>query len=448
MAQDPDATQGRLFDERAAEPSPKPSRQGRRRLRTADRTQIAWDPRCIDEVLPDDHPVRNVALYVERLDVGGLLAEIQAVEGSAGAPAADPRILLELWLYGFLKGIGSARELDRLCREHLAWQWLCGGLTTNYHTLSDFRVKHQAFLDELLTHSAAVLIHRGLATLERVAQDGMRVRASAGAASFRREGTLQAALAEAQEQLTALKAEAPAAGTRRQQAARERAARERAERLEAALGDLPSIAARKKKTKRKPSESDEEYDQRSAPRASSTDPEARTMKMPDGGYRPGYNINFVTDCASRAILGVMVTNVGSDHGLLAPMVEQVEARYGQLPKAWLADGGFNKHADLELLERSGIEAYLPPQQQQGHDRYQPQPGESEERAAWRARMGTAEGQTIYQERASTAEFANAQARNRGLQQLPVRGSPKVTTLATWYAVAHNLARAIALGVLW
>lgn len=326
-------------------------------------------------------------------------------------------------------------------------------MTTNYHTLSDFRMAHEEFMDNLLTHSVAVLLRQGLVTLERVAQDGMRTRAAAGAASFRREMTLEEALEEARAHLAAVKEEArrdPGGATRREQAARERAARERVERVEAALAEVAELAARKPPAKAKPGESAEETAKRTAPRASTTDPEARVMKQGDGGWRPGYNINYATDCASRVIVGVVVTNVGSDHGLLGPMAAQLEARYQQLPQAWLADNGFEKHADLERLERSGVAVYLPPQKPRrgGADPYAARPGESAELAAWRERMGQEEAKVIYRERASTAECINAQARNRGLRQLPVRGAPKVRRLAVWYAVTHNLCRAIALGVSW
>lgn len=449
----PDPSQGRLFDEPAEAPVARAPRQGKRRLSTADRHQISWAMLSVDQVLAEGHPVRAVWEWVARLDIDELLAEIQSVAGSAGRPAADPRILLALWLYAFLRGVGSARELDRLCREHVAYQWLCGGMKTNYHTLADFRMAHEAYLDELLTHSAAVLMRQGLVTLKRVAQDGMRTWGHVAADSFRRQQTLEEALAEAEAQLAALKEEAerdPGACSRRQQAARERAARERKERLEAALAELPEIAARKKKAQPKPGETAEEFDKRTAPRASTSDPEARVMKQGDGGFRPGYNINYVTDCDSRVILGVLVTNVGSDHGLIAPMVEQLEARYGQLPVAWLVDAGFDKHEDTELLERCGIAVYMPPQKQRkrGADPYTPLPGESEELASWRERMGTEEAKEIYRERASVAEYVNAQARNRGLRQLPVRGGPKVRRIAVWHALAHNLSRAIRLGAPW
>ncbi len=407
------------------------------RLREANRTQVLLRPVDLEGLLPEDHRARVVWAYVERLDLTPLYQQIQAVEGEAGRPATDPKLLLALWLYATLEGVGSARALDRLCTEHLAYQWLCGGVPMNYHTLADFRTAHVEFLDALLTRSVATLLAEGLVELTRVAQDGVRVRASAGAASFRRRQTLAACLAEAEAQVRTLRAELeadPAATTARQRQARERAARERTERVAQALAHLPALEA-----KRKPAE-------KASARASTTDPEARVMKMADGGFRPAYNFQFATDTATQVIVGVDVTNAGTDHGQLAPMVTQVEERHHQPPADMLVDGGFVTKEDIEeISSRTTVYAPVPKPKNPARDPHAPLPTDSPAVAAWRERMGTPEAQAIYKERAATAECVNAQARNRGLRQLLVRGLAKVRTIALWYAVAHNLSRAIALG---
>jgi transposase len=414
----------------AREPSPP-------RVRQANRTQVLLRALDLEGMLPEDHRARVVWAYVEGLDLTPLYQEIQAVEGEAGRPATDPKLLLALWLYATLEGVGSARALARLCEDHLAYQWLCGEVPMNHHTLSDFRTAHGAFLDTLLTRSVATLMAQGLVELHRVAQDGVRVRASAGAASFRRRQTLEGCLAEAEAQVQALRAEVdadPAAASRRQQAARERAARERAQRVAQALAHLPALEAKKK-----PAEKPQA-------RVSTTDPEARVMKMPDGGFRPAYNVQFATDTGSQVIVGVDATNVGSDQGQLAPMVAQVETRHEHPPGAMLVDGGFAKTEDIEAVSpRTTVYAPVQTPKDPTRDPHAPRPGDSPAVAAWRARMGTPEAQAIYKERAATAECVNAQARNRGLRQLLVRGLPKVRVIALWYALAHNLMRAVALG---
>jgi transposase len=422
-----------LFDLGEASAGPEPAASGCPRLRYANRHQAEMRVCAVDALIGEDHPVRLVWAYVEQLDLGELLAKIKAVQGGAGASATDPRILLTLWLYATLRGLGSARELDRRCREDLPFEWICGGVTLNYHTLANFRVAHVEVLDRLLTNSVAVLLEQGLVKMERVAQDGMKVRASAGAGSFRRRPRLEQFRAEAQAQVDALKNELetdPAAGHRRQEAARRRAARERAERLRRALEQLPQIEANK------PAKDKEKA------RVSTTDPEARIMKMGDGGYRPAFNVQLATDTPTQIITGVEVTNSGGDQGKLAPMVAQHEERYEHKPKEFLVDGGFAKKEDIENVEKAGTTVYAPVQASKDPERdpHTPRPDDTPQVAQWRQRMATPQAKEIYKERASTAECVNAHARNRGLYQFRVRGLAKVKAVVLFYVLAHNLRR--------
>jgi transposase len=415
---------------------------GTPRVKRPQRDQIEFRACCWNDLLPEDHQARIVWDYVKSLDLSPLYERIKAVERRAGQSAIDPRILFALWLYATLRGIGSARELDRRCDPQtgeVPFQWICGGVSVNYHTLADFRTAHVELLDQTLTTSVAVLMQEGLVTLERVAQDGMKVRASAGAASFRRRPTLEEHLAQAQEQIDALRAELdanPAAANRRQQAARERAARERAERLQKALEQLPEVEGKKK-----PSEKEKA-------RVSTTDPEARVMKMADGGYRPAYNVQLGTDTQTQIITGADVSNSGGDQGKMAPMAEQHEDRYEQTPEEMLVDGGFAKKDDITRVSppEGKTTVYAPVQKSKKDDLdpHTPRADDSPAVAEWRTRMATAEAKKIYKERAATAECVNAIARNRGLQQFRVRGSPKVKALILWYVLAHNLMRAVAL----
>jgi transposase len=406
---------------------------GSPRLRFANRGQAEMRVCALDTLIPEDHPVRTVWAYVEGLDLTDLLGKIKAVEGGAGASATDPRILLTLWLYATLRGIGSARELDRRCREDIPFEWICGGVTLNYHTLADFRVDHVEVLDGLLTNSVAVLLEQDLVSMERVAQDGMKVRASAGAASFRRRSRLEEFRDEAQAQVEALKKELETdstAGTRRQQAARQRAAEDRTERLRQALEQLPQVEASK------PAKEKENA------RVSTTDPQARVMKMGDGGYRPAFNVQLATDTQTQIITGIDVTNSGGDQGKLAPMVEQHEERYEEKPKEMLVDGGFAKKEDIEKVEQAGTIVYAPVQASKDPERdaHTPRVDDTPKVAEWRQRMATPEAKEIYKERASTAECVNAHARNRGLYQFRVRGLAKVKAVVLLYVLAHNLMR--------
>jgi len=410
---------------------------GTPRLRTANREQIEYRACAWNDLLPDDHQARIVWKYVEGLNLSPLREKIKAVEGRPGHPSIDPRILMALWLYATLRGVGSARELARRCEDDLPFQWLCGGVSVNHHTLSDFRVGHEKFLDQTFTHSIALLMEQELVTLDRVAQDGMKVRASAGAASFRRRETLEKHLAEARQQVEALKQELdadPAAANRRQRAAKERAARQRAERIAQALAQMPAVEAKKPA---------QEKDQA---RVSTTDPDARVMKMADGGFRPAYNVQLATDTQTQIITGVEVVNSGGDQGKLAPMVEQHEERYDQRPDEMLVDGGFAKKEDITSVSAGGTTVYAPVQKSKKEDLDPHTPRETDTPAVaeWRQRMATPEAQEIYKQRAATAECVNAIARNRGLGQFRVRGQPKARAIILWYVLAHNLMRVAAL----
>jgi transposase len=403
------------------------------RLRRADRDQVTPVPAYLDALLPDDHLARLLWHAVEQLDLSGFVAALKVVEGGPGRAAADPAVLVALWLYATTQGVTSARALARLCVEHVAYIWLCGGVTVNYHTLSDFRVGHADALDGLMTQVLGRLHHAGLIAFEQVAQDGLRVRASAGAASFHRQATLEQSLAEAEALLAAVGAGAGPPDdeppTARQRAARARAARERVERVKAALAGIPAAQAAK------------EPAQREQARVSSTDPAARVMKMADGGFRPAYNVQLAADAAHRAIVGVEVSASGSDLAQAPGMLAQVEARLGAAPADWLMDGGFAGRQAIEALDAAGVRVLAPAPKPKVADRdpHQPLPTDSPALAAWRVRMGTDEIKQLYRLRAATIECVNAQARaQHGLTQVRVRGVGKVRCAALWLALAHNL----------
>lgn len=409
------------------------------RIQYAVRDQVEMMMSDLDSLLAPDHQARIVWAFVEKQDLSFLYDRIAARSDRPGRTPIDPRILMALWLNATLDGVGAARELDRRCTEDIGYKWICGGVSVNYHTLSDFRVAHGEFLDLLLTHDVAALISEGLVDLNRVAQDGMRVRASAGASSYRRKPTLEECLKEAETQVERLRKEleeSPGEGTKRERAARERAARERLERVKQALARSEELRARK-------SEKDKEK-----VRVSTTDPEAPVMKMGDGGFRPAANIQFATDTGSQVIMGTGVTGRGSDQGELAPMVDQLQERYDAYPGEVLVDGGYTKQDDIDEVSspEKGCTVYapVPKPKDKERDRHQPLPGDSEIVGQWRERMGTEEAKEIYKDRAAYAECVNAIARNRGLRQFTVRGLKKIKTVVLWYVLAHNLMRGHAL----
>ena len=441
----PEASEAQVLQQAQAKTAAMRS-QGAPRLLQAERRQVELRASDLESLLPEDHRARLVWGYVVRQDLSKVIEAIRARGSNAGRAAIDPRIVFALWLYATLDGVGSGREVARLSLEHDAYRWICGGVSVNYHALNDFRSGNQVLMDELLTDNVAALAAAGAIGLERVAQDGMRVRADAGAASFRRRASLEEHLSQARELVQTLKTQAqadPGRAQRRAQAARLRAAREREERIKAALEQLPEVAAVKKRNGGKAEDA----------RASTTDGDARVMKMSDGGFRPAFNVQFASTCEEQVIVGMEVVNAGSDMAQLAPMVEQVERRLGQSPHEWLVDGGFPAHEQLDAVAGK-TEVYAPvPEPRAKHDeqasevqrdKHQPKPGDSEAVAAWRQRMGSAEAKELYKQRAATAECVNAQARNRGLWQMPVRGLRKVRSVVGLYVLAHNLMRIVKL----
>jgi len=421
----------------------------------------------LDALIDPDHRVRMVWKFVEGLDLSVLYASIRSVEGRAGHPPADPRILLALWLFATIEGIGSARALARLCEQHLAYQWLCGGVGMNHKSLSDFRVGHGALLEQLLVNAFAALLKSGIASLDTVAQDGMRVRASAGAASFRRASTLEDCQRQAEQRISQLRSDLdadPTATSRHQKAARDRAAADRLRRVEVALAAAEKMKVQQEKTAQRRAERAARQAAAEAataeaagkpapepppqpkpdpePRVSTTDPEARVMKMADGGYRPAYNVQFATDTKTGLIAGVAVDARGSDMGKLLAMSNQLKDHYDVRPTNHLVDGGFTKLKDIQALEAAGTSVYAPPPKPRDstRDPAEPLPDDTPELAAWRKRMATDQAKEIYKKRAATAECINAQARNRGLVRLLVRGIEKVKAVMMLHALTHNMVR--------
>lgn len=388
----------------------------------------------LDALIPAEHAARTIWRLVEMWDLENFYSAIRSRGEEPGRSATDPKLLIGLWLYAYTQGVGNGRELCRQCEESAAYIWMCGGVAMNYHTLNDFRVNHGEAIDGLLTQMIGTLLCKGLVKVERIGQDGTRIRAGAGRRSFKKRPTLEVHLKEAKKHVEAVKrlAEDSAMGAKRK-AAMERSARERENRLAAALAEMQKMELAKAQQKEKPSKEN-------PPKASETDPEARLMRMPDGGVSSGYNVQFATATEGRAIVGVEVTNAGSDVHESVPMRKQVEERSGCEVKEHLMDGGYVGLEQIDAAGAEGVTVYapLPKSKKEGVDPHAPKKGDSQELAAWRARMGTQEAKEIYKQRASTSETVNAEVKTfRGLRDVLVRGIKKVKCLALWSALAYN-----------
>ena len=422
------------------------------RVETVNREQTFLDARSFDAMIAEDHPARAVWAVVERLDLSRFYEPIQSREGGVGRSATDPKMLLALWLYAIIDGEGSAREIVRLTEAHDAYRWLRGNVGLNQHTLSDFRTKHAKAVDELLTQLMVALLQAKLVTLHRVAQDGTKVRANAGAASFRRKATLHRLKKDAQQQLRAVDEAARDGATPSQrEAAKRRGAEDRLARIEAALEAFDKVRTPKMEKKReskgkKPSE----------PRASTTDADARVMKGGGGGYHPSFNVQLATEEKTGLILEAKVTTSAADNHQLVPMLDAIEERLGERPKEMLVDAGYVHFESVDAVAERDVELFMSldsmaTKNSKGKpvDPYAPKDTDSPAVAALRQRMKSESGRRIYAKRAQVAELPNARLKSQmGLRQFLVRGLHKVTAVTMLTVLAHNIGRVISLGMSW
>lgn len=414
------------------------------RVKRPERSQIEWRPWALDQLIAKDHRVRTVWAYVDSLELPGLYDKIESVEGKAGRDTVDPKILFALWMFATIESVSSARQLARLSERDLAYMWICGGVSVNHHMLSDFRTAHSEVLNQLLTDTIATLLHQKLITLEVIAQDGVRVRANAGTDSFRREKTLQEHQQRARTHVQSLaqqQEDGQPAQDARTKSAVERAAREREERIAQALEELKDLQQQKEKRKKGTGQN---------ARCSTTDPQARNMKMGDGGFRPAYNVQLGTEGHSRMIVSVDVINSGSDRGQMATMHETICQAYQELPGKYLVDCGFSTKDDITKVEATSTAVLAPIHGEkkllkEGKDPYGPRRGDTHEVLRFKQRMATDEAKSLYKKRASIAEFPNAEFRNRGLTQFRTRGLMKVKAEALWHAITFNFMRMSHLG---
>lgn len=410
------------------------------RLETAERLQTEFQESCLDDQLVAEHRARQVWAYVEELDLSLLYGRVRTTVNSSGRPAIDPAILMSVWLYATLEGVGSARLVDRMCTTDLAYRWLLGGVSVNYHTLADFRTEAGPMLDDLLSSSVAGLVASGIVSLETVAVDGVRVRASAGSSSFRSGERLQELYRVALETVQRLRAELqddPGVASRRRQARRLAAAEERQRRVAEAVAAQAEIERQRREADARERRKNERKDRPRKPaRASTSDGEARIMMMADGGYRPGYNIQFKTAANDAHIVGLSVTNSSSDRGQLGGALDEIKARYGVHPRRVLADSGYDSKVDIERLHTEKVELFCPLPKKAKTDPAVPRRDDGPGVIAWRQRMSCDESQAVYGRRFAT-ERPHAQLRNQGLGSLRVRGMAKVKAVVLWHVHAFN-----------
>lgn len=469
------------------------------RLKEVNRRQLLLRTVDVERLIPGDHPARAIWEFVGQLDLSRYTEQVGSVAGAAGRPAYDPQLLVSLWVYSYSRGESSARAIERLCEHEPAYQWLTGMEGISAHTLSDFRVAHAEALHELFVQTLGLLSAEGLITLERVMQDGTRVRANASSKRFRRKARVKAHLEQAREAVEALEAQTEEESSRQMKAAQQRARRERGQRLESALKEFDKLKAAKSRVNR----------------VSTTDPEARVMKQAEGGSAPSYNVQVSTDAAHGLIVDIEATQAGSDYQQLSPAMERIERNVQRAPEQVVVDGGYISSHNIVDMAKRGIDlvgpepedkaqtnrrksyrhrgvspeyeaskfvwdaatkTYMCPQgkrlrynakyESHGTMRYRykaskqdcqtcpvkdqccprTRRGRSIERleplpdiAAFRQKMQTEEAKTIYKTRSQVAEFPHLWIKAKfGLRQFSVRGMAKVRTESVWAALTYNI----------
>lgn len=474
-------------------------REGRPRLKRINRQQFLLRTIDVEKLIPPEHPARAIWEFVGRLDLDGFREQVRSLEGSAGRPALDPQLLVSLWVYSYSQGVSSARAIERLCEHDPAYQWLTGLESISAHTLSSFRVDHPVELSDLFAKVLALLSLEGLITLERVMQDGTRVKACASSSGFHRKGRVEEHLEAARETVEALERMSEEESSLRVRRARERAAREREQRLESALVQFQDLEASKSRIDR----------------VSITDPDARVMKQADGGSAPSYNVQITTDAAHSLIVGVDVTQSGADYRQLIPAIDRLQEQ-GRPPRQVVVDGGYISSENIVAMAERGVDlvgpeprnkpvvsnreksyqyrgvhpdyessrfrydeasrSYVCPQGKRlkydakyeldGTVRYRfkasaaecavcpakdmccprNRRGRSIERtepipavAAYRAKVVTDEARAIYRTRSQVAEFPNLWLKAKhGLRQFRLRGRAKVLMESIWAALTYDI----------
>lgn len=506
----PDEAQTVLFaDLRLWQPPPsetaeapaQPAATARRRLQTIDRHQLLWRAVDVEQLIGPEHPARAIWELLGQRDLSAFQESIEAVDGVAGRPARDPRLLLSLWIYAYMDGTPSAREIARQCDFHPAYQWLTAATTVCAHSLSDFRTQHGEALKGLATQVLGLLAGEDLVDLQQVTQDGTKVRASAGADTFRRQETLERHLQQARQRIEELECGDAEEVSRLRQQALQRGAEDRLSRLQRAQQELQKIQQQRPEA------------ERSQARVSLTDPQARIMKQNDGGYAPSYNVQLTTDAKQTVIVSVEVTQEAGDAEQLQPAMERLQREAGRSPEQALVDAGYTSRANIVAMAREGIDLIGPPleakvqketlyqirgvapeyrpeafqfdaaanqyvcpegkllpyksrQTLTGQTKYTYAANEREcascaqkarccptstkgrllvraedapAVAAFRAKMETEEAKALYRKRAAVAEFANLCIKERyGLRRFSVRGLEKVGIEALWVCLTFNV----------
>lgn len=405
------------------------------------RNQMEMQFNCLDTLLPADHRARDIWDFVNSLDTRPCYAQLNTFDGKDGRPAISPQVLLALWIYSILDGNISARKLSTLCESHNAYKWIAGGVQINRTTLSDFRKLNPFVFEDLLTNCLAVMLKSGLIEDTDFAQDGTRVKANAGFNSYHREATLEEMRKKIKEYIANLSEDSYES----KQNSKDAAIKEnRLKRVEEALAMIQNERTIKEDNGNKNRQPPTQEDLIEV-RGSTTDPAARKMKMGDGGFRLAYNVQLATGIDSRVIFGVDVVTTldpGTSPRMMAAVHSRLRTLNMEAPQNWIGDCAYSAKSDVEDAARffPNCRYYAPPKTKSGIDPKRHRKTDSPAVKKWRDLIGQEDVKELYKHRCSTAEFSNAQMKNRGWGQFLVRGLERVKSCAILHAIAHNISR--------
>jgi len=317
------------------------------KIKDIDRKQLLLKTVDVEMLIPEDHEARAIWDFVGKLDLSAYIEEIKSKAGESGSPAINPMLLISLWIYSYSKGVSSAREISRLCEYDPAYQWLTGMSSINYHTISDFRVKHGDALTKLFSNVLGVLSSENLVTLERVMHDGTKIKAFSSNHTYKHKPTLEDHLRIAEKQVETLSQSDDDGVSERVKSARVRAANEKLETLNKAMDEYNKINSRRPESKKEKT------------RVSETDPEARIMKDGQGAYVSAYNVQLSTDEANKIIVGAGISQVSTDYKELIPSMDRIEFFLDKKPNEVVADGGYTSVENILEMHKKDISFIAP-----------------------------------------------------------------------------------------
>ncbi len=423
-------------------------------------------PEDLNEWLPKNHPVHFVNEVVRNLDLSAIYDSYDELRGN---PPYDPRLMVKIWIYAYMKGVRSSRKIETALYEDVGFRYLSANQQPDHWTISQFRKRHHKALGALLKQTVKMAQKVNLVKLKHVSIDGTKIKANASkhsAMSYaymekeekRLMEEIEQALRESDEidrlediefgdaagwelpdelatpakRLKAIK-EAKAA---LEQEAREKRAKEHETRRKEAESKGKTYKPRTRPEDAKPKPKDQR---------NFTDPESRIMISSDKAFIQSYNAQAAVDAETHIIVAADLDNQANDSGYLPGMVEQVETNTGMKPQELSADAGYYSRKNVDYVQSLGIEAFIPPNKIK-HSQWRTQkpivgriPEDASPRYLMQRKLRTKRGRARYKLRQTSVEPVFGHIKEQmGLRQFLLRGKEKTRSMWKLACAAHNL----------